>query len=123
MRRWARAGPIILIGVLAAALLAIATESVPAEAGAARLARASVAKSTRSDITIAPEGSGGNRLDVTVDPGASVQRSFVVANRSRDLRLTVRLAGVDASAQSRSDVKYATDASADPVVGSHSRTS
>ena len=55
--------------------------------------------------------SGSPRIAVTLDPGASVQRSFVVTNRSRDLRLTVQFEAVDAMARSDGEVKYASSAS------------
>ncbi len=69
--------------------------------------------SSGSDLTITPVGPTTGRLDVAVDPGQSVQRSFVVANRSSTIRLTVRLAGVDATASAGDSVTYAHGASND----------
>ena len=47
-----------------------------------------------------------------IDPGASAKRAFVVTNRSSSLRVTVRLAAVDATARPGGAVQYAHDASA-----------
>ena len=117
MTRWVRARPVIVAGVLVAIAIMTTTASVPATAGAATVARASEAGASGLHLQIAPVGStagaGGGGIAVTVDPGASVQRSFVVTNRSAGLRVTVQLAGVDATTRPGGNVEYAASASAD----------
>lgn len=120
MRRWVRALPMLLVGALAAITTATATTPAPAEAGAATAARATVSDpSSHSgpDLQLTPIGSTGGGsgagIALEVDPGASVKRSFVVTNRSTALRVTVHLAGVDATVRSSGNVTYARNASTD----------
>ena len=107
MRRSLRAAAVILAGALAA----LATGGAPAHA-----ATVDPPLSTH-DLQIAPVGAGNQptsdtRLSASLDPGASVERSFVITNRTSGLRLTVRLAAVDATAAAGGEVKFAADASA-----------
>jgi hypothetical protein len=102
MKRWVRALPIVLLGALAAM----------GPATVARAAASDRSHSSDSDLQLtAVGGATGAGIAIDVDPGASVKRLFVVANRSNSLRVTVRLAGVDATARSGGDVTYASSAS------------
>jgi hypothetical protein len=138
MRRWVRALPMTLIGVFAVVATSTATEPAWAlpdtGAGAAAPALASPPRPSTPDhstrpttaptargstpmlqVAVAGESatSGPPRIEVALDPGASVQRSFVVTNRSPDLRVTVRFEAVDAMARSDGEVEYASTASSD----------
>ena len=74
MRRWVRALPVILAAVLAVRCAATDRDR-RVERGASRAASAA----RRPPVAGGPAASG---VDVAVDPGASVARSFVLANRS-----------------------------------------
>ena len=63
-----------------------------------------------ADLHVAPVGSGAG-LTAAVDPGATAKTTFVVSNRSPDLRFTVHLAAVDATARAGGRVEYASAAS------------
>jgi hypothetical protein len=106
MMRWVRAVPVVLISALA----------VLSPATGARAAASDPAHSSGADLEVTPVGATGTTgagIALEVDPGASVKRSFIVANRSSALRITVRLAGVDATVRAGGVVKYASGASAD----------
>jgi hypothetical protein len=108
MNRWARAAPAILLGALAASAVGVAS----APAGGAPIVRArhaDVSNTSASDLEVTPVGSTGA---LSIDPGASAKRAFIITNRSATLRVTVRLAAVDATKHAGGAVQYAHAASA-----------
>ncbi len=108
MTRSLRAPAVILAGVLATIVVLTPGPRSDAATGVAAL--------STHDLQVTPIGtgnqpSGDSRLSVVMDPGASLQRSFVIANRTSGLRLTVRLATVDATADANGIVTFGEKAS------------
>jgi hypothetical protein len=98
MRRWIRALPVILVGVLAVMATTTATASAAVTGGL---------------LQVTPVGgSSASGVTVAIDPGASIVRPFTLVNRSARLALTVRLAAVDATAGPKSTVHYESSAAA-----------
>jgi len=131
MRRWVRARPMLVIGVLAVVATSIAAEPAsalpdtgagvvaPAHASTSRPRSSTPSRSTRPTplLQLAAVGDRANvdapRVSVALDPGSSSSRTFVVTNHSSDLRLTVEFSAVDASTSASGAVKYASSASSD----------
>jgi hypothetical protein len=106
MRRSVAALPLILIGAFVATTsIALPAAPVPAEPHPGTAA----ATPAPGELRVTPVGAPS--AVVSVDPGASVQRSFVVANGSAGLRFTVHLAAVDATPKPGGGIRYGTSAS------------